>query len=164
MNKQQLIERFKKSRPSIFTSENDDILEECVNKYFSLPVNEDIDDKEVRRLCAVMTSFGYVTASSCVGHERKLPNIYFQDQDKGHVGILIVDILGSDCFAPVNDKWEVINCEKEIECVPGEHWCPWDYLLRPQNADFSISERYEKCVDDLDIIGVSLLLYNRLNI
>ena len=48
--------------------------------YNNLPLTLDIEDEGVRRVCEVLTLSGFRTYSSCNGHGKKLPHMYFYSE------------------------------------------------------------------------------------
>ena len=50
--------------------------------YNSLPLNLPITDESMKRVCQVLTNFGYKTSESCEGHGKELPGIFFNCDDK----------------------------------------------------------------------------------
>jgi hypothetical protein len=135
-------------------------LDKIIEEYLSLPIDSNITDVELQRICATMNKLGYETNESCLGHEKHLPRIFFYCKDQE----LLRDIsyIVKE-YTPTNEPWVVTLFESRVSAPPflnpDSKLC---FILSPEDArgKFSdLSKRYNKSVEDLDVIGLGILLY-----
>jgi hypothetical protein len=157
MNIERIINIFEEfHRKNSGSGSNSEEVKRLVEKYQSIPLTLAIGDENMRRVCEVLTLADYFTISSCEGHGRVFPNIEFMIFSRGHF----------DHLSRILDQE---SGEKNFR------WSLFDSGLAPADAPFSINhiipsmepikpnpgkpEDYQKMIDDLDIIGISVLRY-----
>ena len=121
--------------------------------YESLPVNEEISDILVRRLCAAMGACGIKTEESCEGHGASLPRIWFTCP-KNKLPIL------TRALKHLRERWKVeIQGQSHHAASPSAL-----YVLSPEDTYCTASkaaERYPRAIQDLDTLGLTLLQQNQ---
>ena len=129
-----------------FTRERFDAL---VQEYQSLPVNEDISDVVVRRLCAAMGDCGIASKESCEGHGDHLPCIWFTCP-KQRLKTL------TSALKHLRENW-IVTRAGHSRIDPSEPL----YVLEPKDRfceKSKATERYPRAIQDLDTLGLMLLL------
>lgn len=131
-------------------------LDKILDEYSELPVNLEITDEEMRSVCAAMNEFGYETSESCVGHGESLPVIYFKCEDQDSLRDLSYIVKE---YAPTDEEWVIELHSASPHLHPDSKLL---FMMNPVDRFGSFSnpqERYDKSVQDLDIIGASMLIY-----
>ena len=123
------------------------------NQYANMPLSISIDDESIRRLCQVLTNYGYQTFSSCEGHGKEIPHIYFRCRKTGRVAELS-NIIRQTAIA--NFLWGVeVGSQQD-----SRNRYQIFYELRPEKPkrgklDMVKDKKY--LVEDFDILGYSIL-------
>jgi len=124
-----------------------------IQQYETLPLNEEIDDAAVRRLCAALGACGIQTEESCEGHGANLPQIWFTcPEDK-------LSILAA-ALHHLREKWEVQTQGLSHYVSPPSTL----YVLSPKDVYCTASkaaERYPRAIQDLDTLGLTLLMQRK---
>ncbi|MFH0770321.1 MAG: hypothetical protein V1926_02990 [Candidatus Peregrinibacteria bacterium] len=123
-----------------------------VHQYNQQPLNAEISDALVRRLCAAMTACGLETEESCEGHGNELPKIWFTCT-KSRLKML------RSALKHLRETWEVdqsgasrVHPEKQLYVL-----CPKDDFCSTSKA----AERYPRAIADLDTLGLTLLMHRK---
>lgn len=133
------------------TGESPERIAEIVQKYEQLPINPEIDDPAVRRLCAALKESGIQSYESCEGHGKKLPAIWFRCKRK-QLPLLKSAIQG------LREQWEITNFNSTFHRNLLE-LSPVDVFGESSN----LADRYPRAIQDLDTLGLKLLLQKEKN-
>jgi len=117
---------------------------------------DSIDDDRVKRLCQVLTNYGFRTVDSCEGHGERLPSIYFVCEDTALLKDLAFIINHGSRYKRFN--WRV---DIESGYPPLNAGAPLNFRLIP-TADFEafdLSRDYDDLMRDLDIIALCIMDY-----
>lgn len=120
-----------------------------VHAYGELPINEEISDVVVRRLCAAMTACGMPSEESCEGHGGHLPRIWFRCEEARLRTLRAA-------LRHLRERWEVSPAGLS-RVHPSEPL----YVLQPKDAECEASkasERYPRAIEDLDTLGLTLFM------
>lgn len=125
-----------------------------LQQYLEMELTLKISDEPMRRLCQVLTNFGFETIDSCDGHGKRLPSIFFKCSDQSLLREL-AHILSRGSrikhFPWVAEIWSsdpYFNPHQSL-----------NFLLRPSSADGPLhpDADYNILLQDLDLIGLSIL-------
>lgn len=126
-------------------------IEPVWNGYITIPLTLSIDDSNMTRLCQLLTNQGYQTFSSCEGHGRKEPHVYFWCRSANKVAELAYAIRQT---AIANFIWGV-----EVDANTSGNGFKAYYALtpiRPRMGNFDTIQSRKQLVDDFDILGYSI--------
>ena len=157
MNIEKLLDRFglNWAQPHILDGQERKEARESVgpawNKYMRMPIKLSIDDHSISRLCQQLTNQGYITFSSCEGHGREVPHIYFTCEDVNSVAEL----------SDVVNKTAITHFGWGIGVYSLNHGDGYKayYELRPERVKtegLNIVESQEQLKEDFDILGYSI--------
>ncbi len=125
-------------------------IEPVWNGYINMPLTLLLDDSNMTRLCQLLTNLGYQTFSSCEGHGREEPHVYFLCRSANKVAEL-ADVIRKTAIT--NFSWVV-----EIDGILSGNRFKAYYALtpRPKRGNFDIVKSRKQLVDDFDILGYSI--------
>jgi hypothetical protein len=157
MNIERILKRFEdryRSNPGIRTSPRK--AKNLIKKYQSIPLTLPISDESMRRVCEVLTRSGYTTKESCEGHHKKEPRIYLECVSPYHLRHL-TNILLSES-GETNYPWNLRTYTGEVFVNPHSNL---KFIMSPDISFITQikPKDYDNMIDDLDIIGISVLRY-----
>lgn len=126
-------------------------IEPVWNRYMRMPLTFSIDDSNMTRLCQLLTNLDYQTFSSCEGHGREEPHVYFLCRSPNKVAELAYAIRQT---AITNFIWRV-----EVDALESGNELKAYYALtpvRPRRGNLDITKSRNQLVDDFDILGYSI--------
>ena len=122
------------------------------DQYANLPINISIDDESMSRLCQLLTNYGYETFSSCEGHRKEKPHVYFRCKDTSAVAELSYVLQQT---AITNFIWRV---EVNPERVQGRFKTFYELKPeKPRREGLDIVKDQKELIEDFDILGYSIL-------
>ncbi|MFH1503626.1 MAG: hypothetical protein ABIE36_03130 [Candidatus Diapherotrites archaeon] len=130
-------------------------IEPIWDRYINLPLTLSINDEPIKRLCQVLTNNGYITFSSCQGHGKDEPHIYFRCKKTSRVAELS-HAVGSTAIT--NFLWEIGVWGQQ----DSRNRYRIFYMLRPEEPrreNLDIIKDEKQLVEDFDILGYSILDY-----
>ena len=133
------------------------LYETILEKYEQTPLTLPIEDVSIRRVCQVLTNNNYITHSSCEGHGKTLPQVFFTCKNQDHLRDLVY-LVTNELSLLSHFQWQIstyspdpyLNSEKELSYVLEP--ASWDGKINPQKNQSSL-------IEDLDFIGISTLRY-----
>jgi len=129
-----------------------------IKQYQSIPLTLPITDESMKRVCEVLTRAEYKTFESCEGHRETTPRIFLECSSQYHLRHL-TGILSCES-RETNFPWDLRTYTGEVFVNPDS---PLGYIMSPSLAFTTASPQntqdYQKMIDDLDIIGISILRY-----
>jgi hypothetical protein len=129
-----------------------------IEEYQAIPLTLPITDESMKRVCEVLTRAGYTTTESCEGHNRTTPRIFLECPSQYHLRHL-TSILQCESREK-NFPWDLKTYTGEVFV---NYKCPLSYIMSPnlsfQDNNPQDKDIYQKMIDDLDIIGISVLRY-----
>lgn len=125
-----------------------------MDRYRKLVLKIEIGDERIARLCQVLTDHGCVTFESCEGHGRQVPRIWFFPPKDPKDLMLISHILQRASYAK-NFPWHIV-VNGNVNASQ-----PLTYILEPssEKGPINLHDDYNKLMQDLDIIAISILDY-----
>lgn len=127
-----------------------------IKQYLAIPLTLPIEDKSTRRICEVLTRAGYQVTESCEGHLRGKPRIFLMCPSQYHLRHLTSILTGES--REKNFPWNLRTYTGEVFINPDN---PLLYRMEPnlEGIDSIDRKNYQEMIDDLDIIGISILRY-----
>lgn len=125
-----------------------------VEKYRNLELTLPVDDVAVKRISQELTNEGFRTTSSCEGHGRKIPNVWFQCEDQELLRELAHVLARASHFKKF--RWSVRIWSGDPYLNPDSKL---SFILEPESVDRILDPRTDnqELLRDLDLIGVALM-------
>jgi len=129
-------------------------IQKQILNYESIPLILSIGDQPMRRICEVLTSYGFITLESCDWHWESLPRIFFKcdDQKKLRDLAFVLESFGNNKNF---NRWARIWSWNPL-LVPES---PLAFMLQPVSwsTQIDLPNDYDKLKEDLDIIWIDLI-------
>jgi len=159
MNIERILKRFKDNhRNGRGIKSSPEEARNLIKLYQSIPLTLPITDESMRRVCETLTRAGYQTIDSCEGHQQITPIIFLRCAGQYHLRHLTSILIRES--EEKSFPWDLRTHTGEVFLNPSN---PLLYTMEPNLAFTNLAPTnindYQRMIDDLDIIGISVLRY-----
>lgn len=137
---------------------NPEYCQKLIDQYYATKLTLPIDDVPMRRICQILTNYGFETTESCEGHKENFPRIFFKCQDQQLLRDIafVIESYGSTFNFNLPRKLKLWTASPYLNPES-----PLMFTLTPSEEGWKIDpkKQYNKLIKDLDIIGISIMDY-----